>query len=144
MLLGAALLIPVERTDVGKLIPVEVVHMYKEGNHIVIATDTGESGTGKTVDAAVENLKSTAAGIIYLDTARYLLAEENVREELITISAYLKPSVRVCTARRYVDIEKAAAYLDVHPPKQRLGELRSGRNTEKLHIENGKMILKEN
>ena len=143
LLLAAALQMPVERMDVGKLIPVELLHIYREGEHIVIATDTGSSGTGKTVDEAVENLKATTAGIIYLDTARYLLIEENASRELVAICAYLKPSVRVCAARRYVDLEKAVSYLAAHPPRQRLRDLMDGRTVEKLLLEGGKMILKE-
>ena len=143
LLLGAALLMPVKRADVGKLMPVELVHIYKEGNYITIATDTGAGGTGKTVHAAVENLKSTTAGIIYLDTARYLLTEENMAEELAAIRTYLKPMVRVCTVRRNVDLKKAASYLAVHTPHCRLRDLMNGQEAEMLRVENGKMVLKE-
>ena len=143
LLLAVAVLMPVERADVGKLIPAELIHIYKEGDDIVIETDTGSGGRGKTVDGAVGNLKSTTAGIVYLDTARYLLVEEEAMRELVAVSAYLKSSVRVCAAGQDTDLQKAAAYLAVHPPKQRLGEMIHGKSAERLLSEGGKMILKE-
>ena len=68
LLLAAVLLLPVQGTDVGKLLPVEVLQIYKEEDSVVLTTDVGASGVGATVDAAIENLKATAAGIIFLDT----------------------------------------------------------------------------
>ena len=39
--LAAAMMVPLEGTDVGKLHPVELVQIYKEGDLVVIVTDTG-------------------------------------------------------------------------------------------------------
>ena len=41
--LAAALLVPLRGTDVGKLQPVGLVQLYKEGETVVIVTDTGDS-----------------------------------------------------------------------------------------------------
>lgn len=143
-LLGAALVLPVQGTDVGKLIPVELLRIYKEGNAVVIATDLGETGTGATVEKAIENLKSTAAGIIFLDTADYLLVDGSARAEGTALKKYLKSSVRVCISTAELDMEKAAAYLSTHKPETKLRDYEHDGTYAVLTMENGRMILKEN
>lgn len=143
LLLAAAVLMPVEGTDVGKLVPVEVIQIYKEADAVVIATDLGESGSGAAAEEAIENLKATTSGIVFLDTAEYLLIDESASEEVIQLKAYLKPSVRVCYAAGETDLNEAAAYLNVHKPRIKLKTYETGTAAELLMVENGRMILKE-
>ena len=89
LLLGAALIIPVEGTDVGKLLPVELVQLDKMGDTVVISTDAGATGTGETVKAAIRDMEKTAAGIVFLDTADYLLVTESAMEEVESITEHL-------------------------------------------------------
>lgn len=144
VLLGATLLVPVQGTDVGKLIPVELLWIYKEDDAVVIDTDLGESGTGATVASAIENLKSTTAGIIFLDTADYLLVDDGARVEGAALGNYLKSSVRVCISEGEIDVKRAAKLLSAHKPETKLRDYDSNGKYDVLKIENGKMILKEN
>ncbi|MBR4291462.1 MAG: hypothetical protein IKT52_12620 [Oscillospiraceae bacterium] len=143
LLLGATLLFPVQGEDVGKLLPVEVVQIYKEEDRVVIATDVGASGTGATVKEAIENLKATSAGIIFLDTADYLLFDESAKEEIGQLETYLKRSVRVSASDGEIDLHEAAAFLAVHQPAARLKSYKEHNKTEILTKEAGRMILKE-
>lgn len=140
--LAAALLVPIEGTDVGELQPVGVIQLYKEEDTVVIVTDTGDSGRGKTVEAAFENLEETTAGIIFLDTADYLLLSEGATVEAMELEGYLKPSVRVCMAEKEIDPAQAAEYLAVHRPAVRLKERGALLNAGKLTMENDRLIMK--
>ena len=142
MLLGAALILPVEGTDVGKLLPVELVQLDKMGDTVVISTDAGATGTGETVKAAIRDMEKTAAGIVFLDTADYLLVTESAMEEVESIKEHLKPSVRVCIQHVEMNLKDAAAYLSVHKPEHQLRSCQDPQSLQILTEESGKVILK--
>lgn len=142
LLLGAALAVPVRGTDVGKLQPVGLVQLKKEGELITIVTDTGDVGTGSTVEAAFENLEETTAGVIFLDTADYLLVNASAIDEVKKLGTYLKPSVRVCIAEGEIDLMLAAEYLTVHPPAVKLKDCESVFNAGVLSQEAGRLIVR--
>ena len=144
LLLSALFLYPVQGEDVGKLIPVELVHLSRDGDQIIIATDTEAAGSGQTVDAALENLKATAAGIVFLDTADYLLIDESAASEVVALKKHLKASVRVCELAGDLELKEAAVYLAVHGPETKLREYREDADIEKLTVVNGRILLKEN
>lgn len=119
--LGAALLVPVDRSDVGELQPIEVVSLSVKREEVVIKTDTGDLGSGVSVDAALQNLKETTPGIVYLDTAEYLLVNADAKALIPDISRCLKDKVKVCYMDGEPDLKMAASYLAVHSPKETLG-----------------------
>lgn len=144
--LSVILLLPMEGTDVAKLQPVEVIQIDKdkEESSVVITTDVGAAGTGATVERAIENLKATTSGIVFLDTADYLLLGRAALEEADKIKTYLKPSIRVCCTDEEIDLTDAAAFLAIHKPDTRLKEITSQYPMKNLVKENGRLILKEN
>lgn len=144
LLLGAALLLPVEGEDVGKLLPVEVVQLDKTGDTLVISTDADAKGTGTTMAAAVQNMHATADGIVFLDTADFLLVTDAAKQHVEDMTEYLKPSVRVCMLRSEVDLKEAAGYLRVHKPQQHLRDWETAVGAEYIDEEDGRMILEEN
>ncbi len=105
---------PVEGADIARLHPVEVVVIYQEENQVVIATDTGDVGEGDSGISALENLKATTSGTIYLDTAEYLLITEGAEDVAQELRHSLKKSVQVCMADREVDPVAAAQFLPAH------------------------------
>ena len=141
--LAAAMMVPLEGTDVGKLQPVELVQIYKEGDFVVIVTDTGDSGQGHGVEAAFEDLEETTAGIIFLDTADYLLVSASAIGEVPALQNYLKSGVRVCKAEKGIDLVQAAEFLKVHPPRVKLKEPDSVRNAQTLTQENDRVKLSD-
>ena len=142
LLLGAALILPVEGTDVGKLLPVELVQLDKMGDTVVISTDAGATGTGETVKAAIRDMEKTAAGIVFLDTADYLLVTESAMEEVESIKEHLKPSVRVYIQHVEMNLKDAAAYLSVHRPEHQVRSCQDPQSLQILTEESGKVILK--
>ena len=127
-------------TDIGSLRPVELVRLTEQGGILILDTDTGDRGWGLTVGQAVEKLKETASGEIYLDTADYLLLEEGTEDYLPDLRHYLKEKTAVVYAVEGIDLKEAVAYLRIHEPT---GTMKEGENPqEKLSLEAGKMILK--
>lgn len=143
LLLSVVLLLPMQGTDVGKLHPVELVYVYKEAETVKIITDTGDMGEGATAKKAIDDLKATTAGIVFLDTADYLLINENSKEVIEKIKPKLKPSVRVCVLHIDADLTEAAEFLSVHKPQLRLKDTGENSDMEILTIENGRFVLKK-
>ena len=143
LLLAGALLLQPESENIGKLKPVETVSLYIEEEQLVMETDTEDIGRGNSVEEALRNLKETTSGIIYLDTADYLLVSGETEQLIPQIGAYLKDTVRVCRSQRAVKVTEASSYLSVHRPNTKLKEYRPGAKLEELCIENSRMYLKE-
>ena len=108
------LAVPIEPSDIGKLRPVQVVSVYKENAWVVMETDTGDKGFGSTAQQALQNLKDTSTGVIYLDTAEYLLLSKDTVDAAEELRKELKSSVRLCLAAKQVDMVEAAKFLGVH------------------------------
>ena len=117
LLLAAALAVPTQTVKLGQMRPVETVYLYKRGNVVVIATDTKDQGVGSTASEALDNLKETASGIIYLDTAKYLLIGKDAEDQILQIGEKLKPDTYLCGVVGNVDLTEASSYLNVHRPR---------------------------
>ena len=128
---------PVQRLDIGKLIPVETVFLYAEEEEIVLETDTGQIGKGGSVQEAAEDLLENAPGYLYLDTADYLLVEPGMEGIVAEMKPYLRASTGVCSADRGTDLSVAAEYLTVRRPESKVGEAdEKGMQTEGCGDEN--------
>lgn len=143
-LVAVALVVPVKRYDLGQLQPVEVVYLYREDGALVLETDTGTRGKGASVDAALEDLEASMAGVLFLDTADYLLAGSNAESEIGEVGKYLKPKTRICLADSGVKPGEAAAFLSTHLPKVTLKVWEKGGKPDELAVIDGKMYLVEN
>ena len=113
MILTLMLMAPVTRLDISKLEPVEAVAVTIEEGNVRLETDTGSVGRGKTVSQALEDLKTNATLIIYLDTAQYLLVGDGTEETSEELRKYLGKSV--ITARyNGGEITEEVLYLNAH------------------------------
>lgn len=117
--------LPHPAQDIADLEPVGVIWLRPEGGNLRIETDTGAGGSGKTLTEAAEDMKAGASGEIFLDTAEFLLLHPGI---LITeeYAALLRPGCKVLFTAAAPDLEQAAAYLRIHPPKLTLAQLRVG------------------
>ena len=140
-ILLAAFLIPVESNDVGELSPVCVVRLGKLGENILIQTDSGNIGIGDTPTSALQNLKDTTPGIVYLDTARYLLVEESALDEVAELKNALKPQVRICLAEGPVLGEETDAFLASKDILPRLEDWEKGAELPVLKVFEKRLIL---
>lgn len=116
--------LPHPAREISKLKPVRAVYLNMEGESLCIQTDTGDSGSGRTLTEAAADMRNDADGEIFLDTAEFLLLSPEVS---VTPEFYelLRPSCRVCRAETVPDLSAAAKYLSAHPPKTTLAHLRA-------------------
>ena len=141
MLFVAALLLPNNAVELGKIIPVETVSVSCRDGLFLIETDTEDLGIGPTLDSALQNLKDTAAGRIYLDTAEYLIAEQNAMEALGPLVRELKGNVRLCERQGDVDMKTVGQFLREHTPEVKLKCWEMGDLLQVLKGENGQIKL---
>lgn len=113
LILTALAFIPVKGQDVADLEPIQAVWLSRQEDGIVLKTDTGDQGKGKTVKEALDNMKQQSTGIVYLDTAQFLLVSENALGDVENIRPYLKGKVLLCLWEGG-KLEEAAKYLQAH------------------------------
>lgn len=113
IILALTLAAPVKRLDVAKLQPVEAVAVYMDGEKVILETDTEDRGVGNTALEALADLKARALSVIYLDTAEYLLVQENAEAFAEELRPLLSDSVRVGT---YLggSVKEQEKYYEIH------------------------------
>ena len=141
LLLTAALLLPKSDVELGKMKPVETVSLRNRDGLVIVETDTEDVGMGITLEEALENLRKTTAGRIYLDTAAFLLLDPEMTDQAEMLRGNLKGSVRLCECSGEVDVKEAGEYLRCHSPKVELKDWKKGMRLQILETENGRMKL---
>ncbi len=146
---GAALLLaavlgwlPFTGTDVAKLQPVEVLRVGMEKGLVQVETDTGSIGKGTDLEKAFLDLKETATGEIFLETADYLLLRPEARGLLEALADYLRPACGICLESGTAKLEQVAPFLAAHEPGLTLQEYRAGqRELPTLNTHEGRLSL---
>lgn len=119
--------LPFTSHDVGELRPVQTVLVQMQEDWVILETDTGDSGIGKSWDAAMEDLMAKASGTVFIGTASFLLLEGNA-VQLLPELAYktdLNPGCGLCVMQIIPDLEMAGEYLNAHEPDWDLRRLRT-------------------
>ena len=111
VILALLFLAPVKRLDVAKLQPVQTVAIYTEPGFVVLETDTHNIGRGASVAEALENLEQVTPGVIYLDTAQYLLVAKDGEGYVDALRKYLRSDVRVSAWDGVGEVDLAARFL---------------------------------
>ena len=122
IILGAVCLIPVQKQDVATLEPIQAVWMSEENGEVVLKTDTEDQGIGNNVQEALTNMKDQSTGMVYLDTAQFLLVTETAKHRIPEIANELKSSVRVCLWEGKGELADAARYMQARKLGARLGK----------------------
>ena len=113
VILALLFLAPVQRLDVAELEPVQTVAVSAQEEQVTIQTDTGQQGSGSSIAAAVEKLEDNTPGVIYLDTAQYLLITPEAESFAEQLRPYLHGSTKVCVWDGKSSVKEAAQYLRV-------------------------------
>lgn len=124
-ILIALLFAPVNRVEVGKLLPVRAVAVYTSNGLVALETDTGYKGQGKNLEEAMNQLRINTPAIVYLDTAEYLLVSKDAKEWIPQLSRFLRPSVKVCILNAEGNVAEATEYVDVHGVGTKLRQWRT-------------------
>lgn len=120
LIIAGLLMIPVEKEDIGVLEPIQAVWLSSENGNVVLQTDTGDKGSGGTVTEALQDMKLCSQGVVYLDTAQFLLVSADVVSRIPEIKTHLKGSVRVCLWDGEGTVADAARYMQAHKLGYRL------------------------
>lgn len=129
-------LLPFSGTDIAKLHPVEVLIVSRSEDGLHLKTDSGMAGKGKNVAEALQNLRLSSAGNIFLDTVNYLLIASDCTEEIITLWNYVRPACQIYYFNGEGDCEKIGRYLESHPSQTTvLGYLQGQVNAPLLILE---------
>ena len=112
-IVALSMLAPVKRLDIAKLLPVESVAVIRQGDMVILKTDTGDVGSGSEATNALADLRKNATQVIYLDTARYLLVGDGADSDATELRQYLKRNV---DQKVYAggDVREETRYLDAH------------------------------
>ena len=121
----ALLLLP-GGTDAAKLAPAQLVCVQTDGQTVRIRTDLGNLGNGRTLSDAFADLENTTPGKVFLDTADYLVVDENSIGYLPDLAQWVKGDCLVCIGKGIEDLSGAATYLDSHPPGVKLEDCQGG------------------
>ena len=117
---------PLEKTDVAKMQPIEAIGLLKEEKQTVMLTDTGDFGKGENALAALNDLIENSKRYVYLDTAKYLFFTEELEDEVEQIRSELKGSVYICIWSGKEDIKDAVDYVSIHKGLPRLIKWKKG------------------
>lgn len=128
--------------DVGKLSPVQVVLLRFADENVQLLTDTEQIGIGADAEKAIMNMKETSASGVFLETADYLLLEQDAEAWLPQLRQYLRPSCHICYVTGDIDPKQAGQFLQLHEPALTLTDYEAGeRHLPLLISKEGKLKL---
>lgn len=131
------------KTDLGSLRPVRLVQATSSGPMVHLWTDTGLYGEGVDFSAAIQDLRNTAPGQVYLETADYLLVTPVTVKLLPELRQVLRPGTEVALIASIVDGEKAAEFLSAHPGGVPLRSAREHTVLPRLITKGERYVLEE-
>ena len=128
ILLGALamLLLPQRGTEVGKLLPVETLLIEKQAGQYRVSTDTGNTARGDSLEKAVDALRAEAPGILFLDTADYVLLAGAAEDCMEKLPDYVRPGTRVYKMEGTAELPEIGSFLKTHGPNAPLYRLQKG------------------
>ena len=133
-------LLPFAGTDIAKLHPVEVLIVSKNEDDLLLQTDSGMVGTGNNVEEALESLRLSSAGNIFLDTANYLIISPDIAKEITSLSDYLRPACQVYHLEGKGKVAEIGKYLECHPSQITVLDYLQGKMNIPLLIMEGESI----
>lgn len=136
----AVYVLPTPGRDAQMIKPVEVVCLSRGQQGVEIVTDTGAAGEGKTLRAALEDLHEQASEEIFLETADYLLVEEDCDDLLPEVMEVLRPSCVVCRYEGEPKMEQVGRFLRQHRPTLTLARYQAGERSLSLLKTDGRRM----
>lgn len=112
--IASAMLFARQGREIAQLVPVEVLMVVQKEEIVVLKTDTGYEGEGKSLAEAKEDLEAKTPGILFLDTVEYLVMTEEEQVLAEQLRYILKPSVKLAFVDADANPAELARYLDAH------------------------------
>lgn len=109
-------LFPFESNDVADLVPVQALMVDVQGGQVIL--DGGDcQGSGADWDSALEDLRQSGEGTVFLGTAEQVVLSQSASGLLPDVirSTDLRPAAVICMCSGELpEPEKAAKYLSAH------------------------------
>lgn len=119
-------LLPFQSTDVAKLLPVQTVLAIRMGDRVLLSGDEGLRGAGESCGDALDDLKRTAAGEVYLQTAERVVSNDrSLLEELARADVFRPAAAIYLTSESDADAAQLGEYLRARDGKMTVGRLRA-------------------
>ncbi len=119
--------LPFQDLDTQKLLPVQTIQILRSEKGIRIISDAGE-GEGASWEEAVEDLKKSAPGHVFFDTAEQVIFCDFGLSEEVLKGGQLRPAARVWFGRTAVEaeeLEQLGQWLSAHPSDLTLADLQA-------------------
>lgn len=135
---------PSKAHDAAELLPAQLLLVDASQGEITVSADCGVSGTGARFDEALTDMERRAAGVLFLDTAEYVVLTRRAWYLLpqIAPNEALRPSARLVQSEGTVLEGEALAFLQAHEPKLTLADayaaLLSGKTPQPAVLEQKK------
>lgn len=125
LILGSLFFAPLNRIEIANLEPIQAVWMYQTDGKLVLETDTKDKGSGATVEEALTDMKNSSPGIIYLDTAQYLLVAEGTEHQIAALQPHVKDTIYLCLWDGQGSLADGVKYADAHNVGVKLNKWKS-------------------
>ena len=120
-------LLPFHAEDAAKLLPVKTVIVTRSGAEYTADIGAGVRAVGRSLAEALDRLREETAGLVFLPTAEQVVVTEPAAEAVTEVaeSTAFRPAAGICTTPdRYPDAAQLGAYLETHPPRMTVLDLR--------------------
>ncbi len=114
---------PSRACDAAELLPAQVLVVDASKGEVRVEADCGVSGSGRSLDEALEDMKRHAPGELFLDTAEHVVLCQRAWYLLpqAASSRALRPAAKLCRAEGELPgAEQVLAFLQAHPPQMTL------------------------
>lgn len=111
-------MLPRTGADAAKLLPAQVLVIAQEDRQITVESDNGASGSGATLPDALEAMRESAEGTLFLDTAEHIVLLQSAQALLPAAARQqqFRPAAKLYLARMdTLDAEGCVEFLQAHP-----------------------------
>ena len=114
--------LPFREYETESMLPMRTLQAVRTPEGIRIVSEVGE-GIGETWLEAVENLRRSAPGEVFFDTAEQILFSDRSLARQAAQSGLLRPAAQVYFIDSTRDPEGLNAYLHAHPSNLKIADL---------------------
>ena len=121
-------MLPRTGADAAKLLPAQVLVITQEDGQITVESDNGASGSGATLPDALEAMRESAEGTLFLDTAEHIVLLQSAQSLLPAAARQrqFRPAAKLYLARMdTLDAEDCVEFLQAHPGTVTLADARA-------------------
>lgn len=128
LLLTFAGRLPFQIHDASELNPIQTLQIHVQNNSFTLRGENGQTGRGESFTEAVEDLKRTSNGEVFLQTAQKLILTGETKTAICALmnSRELRPAGELfASSETALDLQQVDAYLQTRSSSVTLGDLRS-------------------